>query len=754
MIYYAKPDQTYEEHIEAVYRAWRETINAKMPLIERLAGKFNFKPERLISGSLLTVALHDIGKMIKPFQNMMTAIRANTRPNVKDYYRHELVSFFYVTKYWGALNKDVKLTCVPIEALAVVGHHKDIDSDLMSFDRQRKADLSGRPPVVFDDGIRVAVTLAEDLFKREGLVFPHIEVGSLNAPFGYLAGLVATEVLTKLIEKDGAEKVRVLYILLKGILHYADWHGSGKASVNYSVSIGSGDLVDSLRQRCIAKGIAYEGLMSFQRACNQHRGHVIAIAPTGSGKTEAAILWALNNISEPAPKKTLNLKILYLLPTMVTANSIWQRLTDIFGTDNVGLTHSTANLFLHDESKEDQGDIWEHRRDILFNQSFIKPITVGTVDQLLTAGFNSGRWVLKEINASNAVIILDEIHAYDGWTLGLIVATIRHFSGLGARFMLMSATLPSFLQDLLKKTLPEAMLIKEGTLLNAKRSRYFVEDKQIECSLEEVRLAVNNGKRVLVVVNTVKLCQQLVRELCDLEPVCYHSQFILKDRKAIEDRISADRFVIATQVVEVALDIDYDYLFTECAPPDAIIQRAGRVNRYRDSHRDSRVYIFRHSKTAEKIYNPLTDPDLLSRSYEAFKLLQSDVVEGDLINLVEIVYKGYEIESQKPYKKAISVYKEIQDNRNMIFDSRLTDDKQVVTHISDYETVAVIPERFRDEVVRLKPLERRWYEVKVPLWYARKNRYTENDICFCDVKYDNRLGVILEETETASVMII
>ena len=85
--------------------------------------------------------------------------------------------------------------------------------------------------------------------------------------------------------------------------------------------------------------------------------------------------------------------------------------------------------------------------------TFIKPITVGTIDQLLTVGFNSGKWTLKEINTSNAVVIIDEIHAYDGWTLGLIISTIKHFSPIGTRFMLMSATLPSFLQKLFEKEL-------------------------------------------------------------------------------------------------------------------------------------------------------------------------------------------------------------------------------------------------------------------------------------------------------------
>jgi len=121
---------------------------------------------------------------------------------------------------------------------------------------------------------------------------------------------------------------------------------------------------------------------------------------------------------------------------------------------------------------------------------------------------------------------------------------------------------------------------------------------------------VKEGRRVLIVVNTPDCCQKLSKQFSHLEPICYHSRFIFRDRKLIEERIESAQFVIATQVVEVSLDVDFDWLFTECAPPDAIAQRAGRVNRYRDPSQDSRVYLFRASEKAGRIYNPINDPSL------------------------------------------------------------------------------------------------------------------------------------------------
>lgn len=745
MIFYAKSDQTYREHLEAVYSAWKETIHAKRFLVQRLSEKYNFSIERFIQGSLLTIVFHDIGKMIELFQEMIVAAKENRPFDRNKNYRHELVSFIYTAKYWYLLNKDNYLSGIPLEALAVAGHHKPLDSDLTSFSREGVASL----PKVIPDGIKEAMLIAEELFKKEGRNLPILkDSSSLEDPFKSLSSLIWDGALNKGIEKDGDEKTRTLYFLLKGILHYADWHGSGKSAILYGTDKEPKSVIDDLEKRCHTKGITYKGLSLFQKNCSNYSGHVIAIAPTGSGKTEASILWALKNAKEMG-----NAKILYLLPTMVTANSIWKRLVDFFGEKNVGLTHSTANLFLHNDFIDEE-DIWENRRDILLNQSFIKPITVGTVDQLLTAGFNAGRWTLKEINTSNSVIIMDEIHAYDGWTLGLIISTIKHFSSLGARFMLMSATMPSSLQQLLSKELTDSAVIKEESLSKAKRSRYFVEDQYIENALEYIEKAVFEGKRVLVVVNTVGLCQRLTQELSRLNPVCYHSQFIFKNRKAIEEKINKANFVIATQVVEVSLDVDYDWLFTECAPPDAIAQRAGRVNRYRDDKKDSRVYIFKASEKSEKIYNPINSPDLLLSSFNAFKDATQDIDEDGLIKIVERVYKDYKIENSESFHDATQQYGISQHNRNMIFDSRLKEDKQEVSRQTKYETVSVIPLCFKDEVLTMKPFDRRWYEIKLPLWYVYKNKEDVKGIAFCDVDYDSNIGAILKKPEQLASMIL
>lgn len=739
-VYYAKPDQTYKEHLEAVYIAWKETIEYKRSLIERMAKKYDFSIDRFIKGSLMTVVLHDIGKNIEPFQKMMDALRNKTKFDRRKNYRHELVSFNFAFRAWVKLKKESEYSPCPLEALAVAGHHRPIDFDLLSFQREKISDL----PIALQDGIKEALNLAEEIFAKERWQFPKLSE-ELSKANGLRELKKLLGFLPALLQEDNSDRVRVLFVLMKGILIYADWHGSGKARVCYKVNTPKAQIIDVLRKRCQEKKIIFKGLSLFQQKLSEQEGHVIAVAPTGSGKTEASILWALKNSSNMG-----GCKIIYLLPTMATANSIWSRLCAFFGEENVGLTHSSANLIFESETDNDTSESHE-QRNLLFDQSFIRPVTVGTVDQLLTAGFNSGRWVLKEINAANSVIILDEIHAYDGWTLGLIISMIKHFSQFGTRFLLMSATMPNTLISLFQQTLLASKVIKDTELLDKKRSKYFTKEKLIEEDKAEIIGAIKKGHRVLVVVNTVEKCQTLAKDFEDFNAVCYHSRFIAKDRKAIEEELDKARIVIATQIVEVSLDIDFDWLFTECAPPDALAQRAGRINRRRDPKRDSRVYIYQADLKSEKLYNPINAPKLLEKSFRQFQAAKSDISEKDLLMIVESVYKNYPVEEREGFNEALSQYNESQKNRLAILDNVSPRDELEQTRMTKYETINVIPYCFFSEVKECSPKERKWYEVKIPYWYARNHSRPHEGVLFCDLTYDRKYGAFLKPEEKSCI---
>ena len=259
------------------------------------------------------------------------------------------------------------------------------------------------------------------------------------------------------------------------------------------------------------------------------------------------------------------------------------------------------------------------------------------------------------------------------------------------------------------------------------------------------------GAKTLVVANSVGTCQELYKEFrsYDLKPVCYHSKFTLRDRALKEKSIESEatRLLVATQVVEVSLDIDFDIMFTECAPPDAIVQRAGRVNRRREKD-GTLISLFKPSRVSEKIYDP-DQTGLLEKSFLAFQDAPVRPSESDLISLVESVYAGRNIEENERFREAVRQYSDSQRQRMGIFDNPHRDPHFEVTRKVDYPHVSVIPLDFRDTVRKISPRDRRWFEVKMPVWYVRKHKHVEDDVVYCEMKYDSCTGArFIDDPET------
>ena len=484
--------------------------------------------------------------------------------------------------------------------------------------------------------------------------------------------------------------------------------------------------------KCEALGIRFTGWRLFQTQCGGVDGHLMAVAPTGSGKTEASLLWAARNLSRQPGSK-----LLYLLPTMATSNAIYGRFTKIFGTKSVGLCHSTADLVLEQELDHDKA------RDVLLDRTFSRPVTVSTIDQFLTMGMNVGRWALKELNTALSLVVVDEVHAYDSWTLGLLVSSIHRLSQLGSRFLLMSATFPNALLKFLHKHLKNPAVVRDTELLSQARNRFRCIEGGIEEALSLTRALCHRGRRVLLVRNSVEACQQSARALEKLNPVCLHSRFIFRDRRDKEDGLDDIQLLVSTQVVEVSLDIDFDVLITENAPPDAVIQRAGRVNR-RLQKANSEVIIFHHDDVSLKIYDS-DGTGILDASWHAFQdRFDQRLTEEELLDLVEQVYGEPDFESQPSYLEAKSIHDRVLENKLGLLDSLFDEDDEglrLSTRLFNEVQVGVIPVCFEEDALRVPPRRRREFEVRVPLWMFRKYGRRTKELPICEIGYDDTYGV-------------
>ena len=149
---------------------------------------------------------------------------------------------------------------------------------------------------------------------------------------------------------------------------------------------------------------------SFRGPCPGNRAH-----GKWRGGRRAACLWALRQAEQGRARK-----LIFLLPTMVTANSLHGRLVKFFTERHgheVGLVHSTAEL-INNRMEGNEADRTSIRRSSLWEPHFFPPVVVGTVDQLLMTLFHAGRWAMKTLAAADAAIVIDEVHAYDPHTAG------------------------------------------------------------------------------------------------------------------------------------------------------------------------------------------------------------------------------------------------------------------------------------------------------------------------------------------------
>jgi len=752
----AKPDKWLDEHTNKSLNVLFKIKPFKEPLVKKLSQQLRFSEEKFWEHTFLMVFFHDFGKGTESFQRKMNAPTVEDRKRIKAY-PHALASVPFIKK---AVENDPLLE-KPFypEVLAVATHHSDFHPRL--FDR-----LDGKNPHYIFEPLKEFHAHLSRLFKgftkqplSRSIEFPSGE--DVENP--YILFCEAFGETMKYIadaNSGNAPLLRDLFALLKGLLWYADWISSGKQYDDYCYSINdfSQQLEDGVKRR----KPGFKGWEGFQRQAASSQGDTFIQIPTGLGKTEAALLWA-NSLNKGN-------KIIYLLPTMVTVNKMWERLREYFGEENVGIAHGAVGYYLSKEMEEKGEDVNYdelYLNKILLGKTFMKPITVSTVDQLLYSFFNWGHWELVNANASNSLIIFDEIHIYDSYTLGLILKTMEYLKNYGVRFAFMSATFPKMLENNLKSYLKdEAFTIAEPIFDKLKRHKIELIDKHLEDALPQIVQDFKVAKRVLVICNTVnrsKEIYQMIKEELGVKGwdkeryLLFHSQFTLKDRaereKLLEQAKSRGGYIaVATQVVEVSLDIDFDVLYSEMAPPDALVQRLGRVNRGKKNSKPAEVYIHRETEKSHSIYSEA----LLGHAWKFIKESRG-YPEIDEAEWREIVNRAYDLpeiakELTEDLREGLESFDYFFRHLSYVYSLKLSEERITArTRKESYPSIEVVPACFKSTVEGISK-ENAWkraeYAVRVP-FFAIKDfldfpRNSEFFLSFANVKYDEEIGVIYE----------
>lgn len=813
MTYFGKPKQCYKCHIEAVYNSWKKLYYQKENVIKNLCNRYAVSQDRFKIASLLMVAFHDAGKPSLSFQSAMSKLaqkEEDSNPHIFcntcnipltslslsnkiKPYRHEIISglaLLYLGSKYNESSGKLEANGFPFEFFAAIGHHKPVNPD--SFRREWNeffGDSNELSRIGYGEEQWNHVTeVARIIFEKEGISLPNIAWKEVNKDGQTIIESVKGKIDTipldvqEAIDNDGETNVigqiRETLALLKSLLISSDWEGSSKNQIHSTVNISTNDFWERVKKDIEQDGSGIFEIRDFQRELTKLSGHGIAVAPTGSGKTEGAIAWALKN-------KKLDGKILYVLPNQVLTNSIYERLVKYFGDENVGLLHSSALLYQilnrleTDEPEQyDPKEFMPTKDEIemyTLNRMMFRPIMVTTVDQLLMTAFNANkRWSVIMGEVMGGAIIFDEIHAYDGHMLALLERIARELRDYST-VLFMSATMPKNLIDFLSKLLDmdgENHVVKDTALLQNARNEYIpiVDNKGIYKPLiekekiskkviEDIETFIDNDKRVAIVCNTVKASQEVYKQLknnkntSDKTIMCLHSRFIAKDRREKEKKLEKDKaksrkeqswpqVLVATQVIECGMDIDYDVLFTEGAPLEAIIQRAGRINRERSTDK-GKVYVFQQDETSARFYPPeLTETGLEILNVKAKS--NAEFTEEDLITMIEQVYKNNKFENDARFLNTRRVLDELIYDIGAVQDLPETD---LHTRFVTYKMVEVVPEKFWEDIKEENQFVIMEHLVKMPLWayLLAKSKSTNDRWKVMNMLYNDEIGGTFED---------
>ena len=360
---------------------------------------------------------------------------------------------------------------------------------------------------------------------------------------------------------------------------------------------------------------------------------------TGAGKTEAALTLAHRLLAAGEGNG-----VYFALPTQATSNAMYTRVgsvyRDFYSDDSqpsLVLAHGARQL--RDEftrsilpemapdtpyAANDEGGLAQCSQWLADSRkkALLADVGVGTVDQALLGVLPRRHQSLRLLGLARKVLVIDEVHAYDTYTGTLLERLLEAHARHGGSAILLSATIPQSMRKRLleawerglgtgRALQPRADAFPLATHLHAQG----LDEKPVaarasserdlpvdfvhgeEAALEKIVAAAREGRCACWIRNTVddaiSAYQTLQNHLPEPDKaLLFHARFTMGDRQRIENEAlrlfgkesgpaeRAGRVLIATQVVEQSLDLDFDVLVSDLAPVELLIQRAGRLHRH------------------------------------------------------------------------------------------------------------------------------------------------------------------------------
>lgn len=468
---------------------------------------------------------------------------------------------------------------------------------------------------------------------------------------------------------------------------------------------------------------------------------IILQAPTGAGKTRAALFPFLEGWrNDPA---AFPHQCIYVVPMRVLANQFeaeYHRIVADY-SQRFGLMNEVRiQTGTRSEDRKFEADLIFTTLDQALSSFLTIPYSLSNRQTNVNAGAIIGSY-----------LVFDEFHLFpvDEHGNGALATTLQILQMLKGitPFVLMTATFSkpmlSRLAELLDAevvTLDEDEVAALPSQQNKRRVyQYCPKTLTSEAVIED--LIGKKRRRVIAICNTVDRAQQLAIDLKSDSRLTgarielLHSRFYTSDRDEREERIRREFgegraaqsdlpiILVATQVVEVGLNITSDVLHTELAPAAALVQRAGRCARFPGESGDVRIYELPLNENGAREYAPYHDDGqqaICERTREALQSLlpaegqalryhqELDLVDAAHGSADEQLLETLRQQRHILNNKIIEALKT--QRRNLASELiRDVDTRTVIIHPDPTETT--VPNPYRFQGIGLRPGQIvRWYD--------------------------------------------
>ena len=772
------PRETLLDHTKNCLDVY-ESLQKRMPFLAEVAENPDF-----FEHLFYAVVLHDFGKGAIGFQKYLSD---GTPWN----YRHEILSAGFVAGL--QLSQEAKEAI----GLTILTHHKDINTLKKTYRHYPESHPGFQ---TWQEKIKELESNWESLIQLQESLFDKCLWEPLTSTDQLVNGYRDFLLPYQRAKRNHQLKNHALPplhrsygMLMRGCMIACD-HLASNVKVKNKIQTALDHLEMNLRryveQKAEEKGRQFHGWESFQKESGETTGQLMLSAPTGSGKTEAALLWSDKNQC-----KTKGNRVFYVLPYTASINAMYKRLKKLVTKEKIGVLHGKAPYFIYQyfvdkEYKRpnidkkyqakyqvliDEGHEPESAKKLIVQEQakehvkiekdltkkIYRPYKVLTPFQLLKAFFGIKGFEMQMSEMSQGLFIFDEIHAYDPHTTALILTMIKKLrEDYEAKFCIMTATMPQFLKDMINEAIGQPTQVEmkpEDRDKKFTRHRVKLLDGNIHDAIPKVKERLSKDQRVMVVCNTVKQAQDVFKQLQHAtdNAQLLHSRFILKDRQRIEKELEQNEnepegaeLLIGTQAVEVSLDIDFHCLFTEPAPIDALIQRFGRINR-KGKKGENGICDAHICKDGGENDNYIYSLEKVERTINALVSVDGVLHESKIQSLIEKVYHdGYNEEEDKQFNEAIM---SVNDLVPFIEDSSGRDKFE-----SLFKSIPVVPMSYKDTYSRHIEVKE-YYEAMSYLAQIQEYQFARlirDDLIskdeklkqwFINVCYDATLGLIFDE---------